>query len=643
MRMNKLAALFIIAIIVSPNLTIVRGQTLTLAPLDGDYAPGDDVSISGTTTGEANLTLIVVFNSTSLYEANFTAEGDGNYTEEYEIPDNATEGVYTVTVSDGGESVDADFTVASDDSIVSDDSRELAETIIEQAENLKDNVEDAFDDLEDVEVPSVANSSYLQGIEYLNMAKEAFDAGNYTEASDMAFNAIQSLGYALEEALKLQPEVELAATVENDESDNEDAQGLSGLSVALERANRYWDKLNATVTRLEDNDYNVSSIRDLLDDAKIVLDESLGHVAEGNFTATLEDFTRARKVLGRINSLLNSSTKARKEKQAEKFLKQFQKRVEKINGTVMGLQGNLAASKSRRVKAILESTAETLLNMSGSLSSGNLTDVLDDLDDVVEELDEGLDELNGEGLSKQIKSVYRFMAKIDSLNRSLQRLANAGYHTSGLDEYLSEAKSLLIQSEEKIREGDEGEAEGLLEEAERFIEEAQELLKKLQKNSLRATRVTENGRGRSGNPGLDNTDNDEGVNITASSEAGSESDDIAGELRELLGIISRIEERLDNLSLAGENTTDVEHLIENAEAIIEKAKTLVEENPDEAEKLINQAKELVEETMDIIEKMMETESNVSVAAFEPDDDDDEENLTHSDLPDEEPDDVEING
>ena len=93
MKMNKLVALFIIAIIVSPNLSIVRGQTLTLAPFDVEYESGDDVSISGTATANANLTLVVVFNSTPMYEANFTVEGDGNYSEKYEIPDNATEGV----------------------------------------------------------------------------------------------------------------------------------------------------------------------------------------------------------------------------------------------------------------------------------------------------------------------------------------------------------------------------------------------------------------------------------------------------------------------------------------------------------------------------------------------------------------------
>jgi hypothetical protein len=155
MRMNKLVALFIIAIIVSPNLTIVRGQTLTLAPFDAEYEPGEDISISGTATAEANLTLVVVFNSTILYEANFTSEGDGNYTEDYMIPGNATEGVYAVTISSGAESVSADFVVFSDDSeepaeadltVAEDNSTELAETLIEQAEDLKDKVEDAFDE-----------------------------------------------------------------------------------------------------------------------------------------------------------------------------------------------------------------------------------------------------------------------------------------------------------------------------------------------------------------------------------------------------------------------------------------------------------------------------------------------------------------
>jgi tetratricopeptide (TPR) repeat protein len=648
MKMNKLVALFIIAIIVSPNLTIVRGQTLTLAPFNAGYEPGDDISISGTAPATANLTLVIVFNSTILIEANFTAKADGNYSEEYEIPDNATEGVYTVTVSDEGESVDADFTVASD---AGDDSRELAETLIEQAEDAKDNVEDAFDDLEDegVGVPSEVNSSYLQGIEYMDMAKEIFDVGNFTGASEMAFEAIQLLGDALEGALSLQPQEEPAAGVEDDqtgvEGDHDGPQGLNGIRVALERANRYWNNLDEAVMRLEEEtDQDVSSIRIALTEAKGALEDAEAHAVLESFTEAREAFTRARKVLGRINGLLNSSVKDRAEKQAEKFLIQFQRRVAKISGTVTGLQGNLAANKTRKVKDVLESTAETLLNISDSLEGGNLTDVVDDLDDVVEGLDDGLDELNGEGLSKQIKAVYRFEAKVVSLNGSLQRLANAGYNTSGLDDYLSEAEGLLSLIEEKIREGDEGAVEELLEEVGGLIEEAQELFKRLQKAGERASRVTTNGRGRSVNPGMENTDDDEEDNITVASMVGLDSDEIAGELRELMGTISQIEETLANISTTGVNTTDVEVLIVEAKALIEDAKALAEENPDEAKELTEVVEELLDNAMDLLEGTTEAESNMSVVAFEPDDDDDEkdegdEDSSNPELPDEQPDDV----
>jgi hypothetical protein len=273
-----------------------------------------------------------------------------------------------------------------------------------------------------------------------------------------------------------------------------------------------------------------------------------------------------------------------------------------------------------------------------------LTDVVDDLDDVVEGLDDGLDELNGEGLSKQIKAVYRFEAKVVSLNGSLQRLANAGYNTSGLDDYLSEAEGLLSLIEEKIREGDEGAVEELLEEVGGLIEEAQELFKRLQKAGERASRVTTNGRGRSVNPGMENTDDDEEDNITVASMVGLDSDEIAGELRELMGTISQIEETLANISTTGVNTTDVEVLIVEAKALIEDAKALAEENPDEAKELTEVVEELLDNAMDLLEGTTEAESNMSVVAFEPDDDDDEkdegdEDSSNPELPDEQPDDV----
>ncbi|MCW3990696.1 MAG: hypothetical protein NWE88_11560 [Candidatus Bathyarchaeota archaeon] len=503
MKMNKLAALFIIAIIISPNLTIVRGQTLTLAPFEGDYEPGDDVSISGTATAEANLTLIIVFNSTNLHEANFTAEGDGNYTEEYEIPGNATDGVYTVTISDGGESVNADFTVSSDGSEM------LAETLIEQAEDAKDNVEDAFDELEDeeIEIPSEANSSYLQGIEYLDMAQEHFDEGNYTGASDMAFEAIQSFGDAFERVQGLTP-------VEPDDEDDDDGDDETGsperLAVAIERAYVYWERLNETVTRLAGEGFVVARVVEALDEVKGHLDLASMYQEEGNHTAAVREFTAARSSMGRIHGFIESTIKERKEKQTEQFMEQFQRRVEKISGVLESLQDSLEAGKTQRVQAILRSTAQKLLRLSDSLAGGDLEGIIDEMEDAVDELEDGIDELDGEGLSSQLKSANRFEARIESLNKTLQRLAEAGFETSELDEYIADAKGLLARIEAEVRAGNEEAAEELIEEAEDLIEEAQERFKEFQKEGVKASGREESGRGRPDSPGRSGRDDDEG-------------------------------------------------------------------------------------------------------------------------------------
>ena len=86
----------------------------------------------------------------------------------------------------------------------------------------------------------IVDSSYLQGIEYLNLAETNFDDGNYTGASDNAFEAIQLFGDAFERVQDLTP-------VEPDDVDDDDGDDETGnpdrLAVAIERAFAYLEKL----------------------------------------------------------------------------------------------------------------------------------------------------------------------------------------------------------------------------------------------------------------------------------------------------------------------------------------------------------------------------------------------------------------
>lgn len=613
MRMNKLAALFIIAIIVSPNLTIVRGQTLTLAPFDGDYAPGETVSVSGTASAEANLTLIVVFNSTTLHEANFTAEGDGNYTEEYDIPGDASDGVYTVMVSGGGESVEADFTVSSDDSEM------LAETLIEQAEDAKDNVEDAFDELEDegVEIPTEANSSYLQGIEYLDMAEEDFDEGNYTEASEMAYSAIQLFGDAFERVQDLIP-----AEPDDDDDDGDDGDDETGsperLAVAIERAYVYWSRINETVTRLSGEGSNVTMVMAALDEAKDHLDMASMYQEEGNHTAAVREFREARNTLGRIHGFIESKVMERKEKQTEQFLEQFQRQVGKITDVLEGLQESLEAGKTQRVQAVLRATAQKLLRLSERLGGEDIEGILDEVEDAMDELEGGIDELNGEGLSRQIKSSNRFEAKIESLNRSLQRFAESGFETDELDEYVTEANGLLARIEEEVRAGNNEAADELIEETEDFIKEAEKHFREYQKESRKAQRGEQSSLRRPESPGRSGGDDDEDDDTddngrggrgpsSASGSRGFSSDEDG--FTELEALLARVEEGLDELPSTSPNVTDVRLLIEEAEALMEEARAIAEEDPDGAEELIEAAEEILDRALDLVDDVLDAEGD----------------------------------
>jgi hypothetical protein len=321
----------------------------------------------------------------------------------------------------------------------------------------------------------------------------------------MAFEAIQLFGDAFEGVQDLIP-------VEPDDVDADDGDDETGnperLAVAIERAYAYWEKLNETVTRLGE-EFNVTRAAEALNDTKDHLDMAAMYQEEGNHTAAVREFTAARRSLGRTHGFIESKIKERKEKQTEQFLAQFQRRVEKITGVLEGLQESLEAGKTQRVQAILRSTARKLLRLSDSLGSGDLEGVLDEMEDAVDELEYGIDELNGEGLSKQLKSANRFDAKIESLNRTLQRLVEAGFETAELGDYVANAQKLLESIEAEVQAGDGEAAEELIDEAEELIDEAQDRFKEFQKDARKASGGEESGRGRPDSPGRSGRDDDE--------------------------------------------------------------------------------------------------------------------------------------
>jgi tetratricopeptide (TPR) repeat protein len=434
------------------------------------YEPGDSVEINGTAGSLVNVSIVVFDGYTNVFDLNVTAEVDGNYSVSVDLAVDAENGTYTVTASAGLESAQTYFHV------LVQDLEELAENLISQAEDAQESVEDIFEELEEggIDIPAGANESYNLGVETLEAAQAHFDDGNYTEAGDYAYEAIQLFGDAYQQ-------VEGLVTVKPPDDDDEEEADEESLAVAIDRAFAYWAKLNDTVTRLEGDNYDVARIREVLNEAYDHLKAASEELLAGNHTGAVEEFRAPRSVLGSIHGYLRSTVEEHKRKKAEQFVEQFQRRIQNVNGTLLRLQERLEEGVTSRVRGVLTSTMNKLQQlrrrMAAGMSSEDLEDALDELEGTVEDIEEGIDGL-GKKYANQIKSMNQVEARIMVLNKTAQRLAWKGQDLSGFQGEMDDAEGLLNQLRERFQAGDIDDIGGLLDDAKDSFKEAHRRLQR---------------------------------------------------------------------------------------------------------------------------------------------------------------------
>jgi hypothetical protein len=87
-------------------------EPLTVESAESIYYPGEVVEISGEAGPLANVTVMVVFNSTStLLDEDLTADEDGKFETSLQLSETAPEGLYDITASSGEEEASAWFSV----------------------------------------------------------------------------------------------------------------------------------------------------------------------------------------------------------------------------------------------------------------------------------------------------------------------------------------------------------------------------------------------------------------------------------------------------------------------------------------------------------------------------------------------------
>jgi len=253
--------------------------------------------------------------------------------------------------------------------------------------------------------------------------------------------------------------------VQPEPSEEETAKGLRQ---AIERSYIFMGKIDATIERLEEEGYVVQDVEANLTDAKLHLEEAERLLDSLEFEAAELEFSKAQEILGSTMGWLNSTAKKVKLTKTERFMEQFQRQIQNVNGTLLRLQERLGAGVTASIRGGLTSFMNRIQQLRRRMAGYDLEAALDELEDIVEGIEGNIEGL-GKNYANKIKSMNRFEAKIRALNATSQRLSGKGYDTTTVDEDLKVADSRLKEIIDLLEEGKTGEAERLIEELENLV------------------------------------------------------------------------------------------------------------------------------------------------------------------------------
>jgi len=296
----------------------------------------------------------------------------------------------------------------------------------------------------------------------------ADDDGNYSVIYELPVDALEGVYNVTacnETKAETFFEVELAETPEGDSAPEEET--AVGLRFAIERAYIFMGKIEATVERLGEEGYVVQDVDANLTDAKLHLEEAEKLLDLLEFEAAELEFSNARGILGSTMGWLRSTAKKVKQTRAEKFMEQFQRQIQNVNGTLLRLQERLDAGVTSSVRGGLTSTMNRLQQMRRRMVGDELEAALDELEGMVKEIEESIEVL-GKNYANKIKSMNRFEAKIRVLNATANRLRQKGVEVPELAD-LETAEDMLEDVVYLLEEGETGEAELLIEGIEDLI------------------------------------------------------------------------------------------------------------------------------------------------------------------------------
>jgi tetratricopeptide (TPR) repeat protein len=332
-----------------------------------------------------------------------------------------------------------------------------------------------------VPIPGEAIDNYGRGLAIAGDAVELKAAGRFAEAKEKVLEAMQHLRDAI---LAVAEDLEEVETPE--ERDAREAAAILGAV----------DRIEDTITRLEDIAANAealgidaSGITDRLELVQGLLLEIKGHIEDGDISEAARDMEMSQRDFGEAMAGLKPITDAIKVNQAGRFLDMAEGRLLSISDMVTSVIAALPPTVPDKVKEMIEErvgqgiqTAQAKIDEARSLlQEGRVNEAMPILGELRADIANVMAEVEQQipGIGVALENIDRREAVLEVLEDTAEILSGKGVDATDLLAKIQEARGLVQDAVESLKEGNLEAVNARLAQVDGIIDEAKNLVDQL--------------------------------------------------------------------------------------------------------------------------------------------------------------------
>lgn len=326
-----------------------------------------------------------------------------------------------------------------------------------------------------VTLPSEVWDNYDRGLAKAGVAVQLRDAGDFAGAKG---KLLEAMGHFRDVILAVAEDFEEVETPEERE-----AREAVGIEEAIKRIEDTIARLEEIADNAEARGIDVSKIRERLGLVKGLLEEIKGRIEEGNISEAAKQMEMSQRAFGEAMAELRPVINANKVNQTERFLDKVEERLSSISKMITSVIDGLPIPPpvkemiKGRVGQGIQTAQDKIAEARSLIQGGRIDEVMPLLDELRADIANIMAEVEQEvpDVGEALENIDRREVVLEVLEDAAKILLGRGVDVSALLGKIEEARSLILDAVDELKEGNIAAVGDILGQVDDIIEEAKDL------------------------------------------------------------------------------------------------------------------------------------------------------------------------